>query len=150
MKTMRSSILLPAGLILTLLALTSCGGDPAPDENEDASAPPSFKTPAWGSLPAQLREEAKTYYSNTCKLCHGPEGHGDGPAGAQLKPKPRSYSEPTWLETAKVETIMKVILKGGPAIGKSPLMPPNPQLEGKTELQRALALYVLELGHRGR
>lgn len=35
-------------------------------------------------------------YANTCAICHGPKGAGDGPAGAALKPPPRNLVEGKW------------------------------------------------------
>ncbi len=126
-----------SGAVLALIFLVppGCGNEAAPDEAE-AADPPS---------PA--RAEAIAYFKKTCVLCHGEKGHGDGPGAANLNPKPRSYNDPKWLAQAKIEKIMKVILEGGASIGKSPLMPPNPVLKDKPEVLRALAEYVLELGH---
>lgn len=36
---------------------------------------------------------AATVYQQTCALCHGTEGHGDGPAGANLDPEPTDFHE---------------------------------------------------------
>ena len=33
-------------------------------------------------------------YTAQCLSCHGPAGHGDGPAAKDLNPKPRNLSEP--------------------------------------------------------
>lgn len=35
----------------------------------------------------------KIVYSAQCLSCHGPLGHGDGPAAKDLNPKPRNLSE---------------------------------------------------------
>ena len=37
-------------------------------------------------------EGAKIFKTN-CETCHGPQGHGDGPAGAALDPRPKDLSE---------------------------------------------------------
>lgn len=36
----------------------------------------------------------KAVYSSQCLSCHGPAGHGDGPAAKDLNPKPRDLSDP--------------------------------------------------------
>ena len=36
----------------------------------------------------------KVIYSAQCFSCHGPLGHGDGPAAKDLNPKPRNLSDP--------------------------------------------------------
>ena len=33
-----------------------------------------------------------TLFATNCASCHGPEGHGDGPAGMSLNPKPRNLT----------------------------------------------------------
>lgn len=37
-------------------------------------------------------EGADVFHTN-CEMCHGPQGHGDGPAGQALDPKPRNLAE---------------------------------------------------------
>ncbi len=32
-------------------------------------------------------------YQNNCEPCHGPQGHGDGPAGAALQPPPKNLTQ---------------------------------------------------------
>jgi high-affinity iron transporter len=42
------------------------------------------------AAPPDLAEGA-LIFSQTCASCHGPTGHGDGPAAAALKPKPADF-----------------------------------------------------------
>ena len=60
----------------------------------------------------------KTVYDTNCSSCHGPEGKGDGPAGAALNPKPADLSTSALDEAGMV----KIVTEGGAAVGKSPLM----------------------------
>ena len=32
-------------------------------------------------------------FKNNCEVCHGAEGHGDGPAGQALDPQPKNLAE---------------------------------------------------------
>jgi len=41
----------------------------------------------------ELIAKGKGLFETTCATCHGPEGKGDGPAGATLNPKPRNFHE---------------------------------------------------------
>ena len=41
-------------------------------------------------------KHGKKVFANTCAMCHGNEGHGDGPAGATLNPRPRNLVEGPW------------------------------------------------------
>jgi len=78
--------------------------------------------------------DAHELFKTRCVPCHGESGKGDGPGAAALNPKPRNYTDPKWQESVKDEDIKKTILYGGAAVGKSPNMPANPDLDGKPEL----------------
>ena len=41
-----------------------------------------------------LLERGKALYAKNCEQCHGPEGKGNGPAGAGLNPPPRNLTSP--------------------------------------------------------
>lgn len=63
-------------------------------------------------------------YKQLCTSCHGPTGLGDGPAAAALNPKPRNLVDAAWQASVDDQYLRDVIGKGGPAVGKSPLMAP--------------------------
>src|SRR5688500_8502994 len=65
---------------------------------------------------------AREVFTETCVMCHGLSGRGDGSASANLMPRPRDYTDPTWQANVTDEQIRKVILEGGAAVGKSPSM----------------------------
>ncbi|MBI4817927.1 MAG: c-type cytochrome [Deltaproteobacteria bacterium] len=90
--------------------------------------------------------EADMIFNTRCATCHGPQGKGDGAAAAALNPKPRSFADAEWQKTVTDEHIGTVIVKGGAAAGKSPLMAPNPDLEAKPEVVKALVARVRKLG----
>lgn len=93
--------------------------------------------------------EAKQLYQARCVVCHGATGEGDGVTAATLNPKPRKFSDPTWQKSVTDEQIAAIIIKGGAAVGKSPLMPPNPDLAGKKEVVDALVKIVRGFGQGG-
>lgn len=88
--------------------------------------------------PAAAVSEADQIFKSRCVLCHGAAGKGDGAASAALNPKPRAFGDPAWQKSVTDEHIDKIILSGGPAVGKSPLMPANPDLSGKPDVIHAL------------
>ena len=66
-------------------------------------------------------EAGKVTYQNLCRSCHGSSGHGDGPVGMFLKPKPANLAEE--VTEHDDDYLFKVIKEGGPAVGRSAGMP---------------------------
>jgi mono/diheme cytochrome c family protein len=93
-----------------------------------------------------LRAEARAVYAGRCVPCHGASGRGDGPAGGALTPHPRNFTDKAWQATVNATYIEKVISNGGPAVGKSPLMPAQADLANNPGLLHALALYIQDFG----
>ena len=91
---------------------------------------------------ASANDEAETRFKTFCSTCHGPAGKGDGPAGAALNPKPANFSDPSFHSSRTDDQLAKVILEGGAAVGKSPVMPPNPQYKSKPDVVKALVAKV--------
>jgi mono/diheme cytochrome c family protein len=107
---------------LSLLALAACG-------SKGSSAP---------AISAQDRAEAEALFAKKCASCHGANGDGTGPAAAGLNPKPRNYHDRAWQAATSDEEIEKAIVYGGSAIGKSPNMAANPELQSKPGVVAAL------------
>lgn len=80
--------------------------------------------------PAVLKE-AEDIFASRCTPCHGPRGGGDGPASAGLTPPPRNFQDKAWQAQVSDEHLEKIISYGGGAVGRSPAMPPNPDLADK-------------------
>lgn len=100
------------------------------------SAPPAAEP-----SPAAV-EEARNTFKTVCALCHGESGRGDGVAAVNLNPKPRDYTDASWQRSVTDEEIKRIILGGGPSVGKSVLMPAQPQLAEKPEVVEALVRMV--------
>lgn len=66
---------------------------------------------------ADMVKHGKHVFSQTCAMCHGPEAHGDGPAGAALNPKPRNLVEGPWKKGGGFIGWMTVINEGLPGSG---------------------------------
>jgi len=81
--------------LITFLAfagimLSACGGSQAvavPD-----TLPADFAGKA-NPLSPDASTQGAVVFQNNCAACHGPEGHGDGPAGQALDPKPKNLAE---------------------------------------------------------
>lgn len=86
--------------------------------------------------------EAKQIWDTRCANCHGPDGAGDGPAGKALDPPPRSFKDAVWQSKTTDAQIETIILQGGAAVGKNPLMAPNPDLRGREDVLKELVKIV--------
>jgi mono/diheme cytochrome c family protein len=128
-------------------ACNSSGGGqpltPMPHPSTPAEQPSALAkaAPAAGSTPAATAE-AKEIFTTRCTACHGLTGGGDGAAAAALTPKPRNFHDAAWQGKVTDEHLEKIILEGGPAVGLSPLMPPNPDLASKHATVVALREYI--------
>jgi mono/diheme cytochrome c family protein len=130
-----------------VLLLGACD-QPAPE----AKAPAPQAAPAQPAEPevdqAALREEAEELFAMRCQTCHGARGAGNGPGSAALNPKPRNFQDPEWQSSVDDDHITKIIQYGGAAVGKSPVMPGNPDLSSKPELVGALVDVIRDLSAR--
>jgi mono/diheme cytochrome c family protein len=83
-------------IFMLVSVLTACSGGIAPSTaNETATLAPvpteyaGLTNPVGGEAAAQGAE----LYRVNCETCHGPQGHGDGPAGQSLTPKPGNLAQ---------------------------------------------------------
>lgn len=79
-----------------------------------------------GMASAQAADVAagKAKFQTLCASCHGATGKGDGAAAAALTPRPRNLADAAYMKTRSDADLKKVIMDGGPAVGKSASMPP--------------------------
>jgi mono/diheme cytochrome c family protein len=82
--------------LMSALVLVACGSNGSSvSANENATLAPvpvdyaGLKNPLG---PGAAAKGAEVFQTN-CEMCHGPQGHGDGPAGQSLNPKPRNLAE---------------------------------------------------------
>lgn len=118
-------------------------------QGADVAAPGPVDIPAPAATAktyASPAEEARAIFTERCTPCHGPEGRGDGPSASSLNPKPRNYHDLGWQQQATDEGISKAILEGGKAVGKSEVMPSNPDLTKKPEVVSELVKIIRGFG----
>ena len=82
-------------MLLSVLVLTACGGDgesSSPDENATLVPIPSEYAGVTNPLGPEAAAAGAEVFRTNCEVCHGPQGHGDGPAGQSLDPRPRNLA----------------------------------------------------------
>lgn len=77
-------------LILSAIVLAACGGSATPTALATVPAEYAGKTSPLGADAATAGADV---FKTNCESCHGPQGHGDGPAGAALDPQPKNLAE---------------------------------------------------------
>jgi mono/diheme cytochrome c family protein len=136
------------GVLAFAITVFACGS------GDQAVQPvvPAAPAPAPASAPAPVAKsgeaidaEATQIFETRCYTCHGMKGMGDGPGSAGLTPKPRNFTDPTWQASVTDDHINKIIRYGGAAVGRSPMMPGNPDLIAKPEIVAALVQHVRSL-----
>ena len=114
-------------LAVAITALPSSCKRSAP-ESENAPPPNTFSVESAPTVSAESLAAARTVYASRCAMCHGPAGRGDGPMARALTVRPQDLSDRLWQSNRSNQRLGLVIVSGGPAIGKSPLMPGQPDL----------------------
>lgn len=141
---LRSLHFVPSASPFVLLVCAACGGGGATPPTAKPAVPVA---PAATPPPAPV-DEAGQLFATVCATCHGTTGHGDGPGAVALNPKPRTFADATWQDSVTDAHIKKVVVEGGAAVGKSPLMVGQPQLAGNDKVLDGLVKIVR--GFRGK
>ena len=76
-------------LILGTFFLVACGESATPTPE----AVPAEFTGKTNPLGADAATDGAKVFQVNCEPCHGTQGHGDGPAGQVLDPKPKNLPE---------------------------------------------------------
>ncbi len=80
-------------IVVGVLLLTACGGSSTtPAENATLAPVPADYAGLTNPLGAEAASAGAEVFRTNCEMCHGPQGHGDGPAGQSLDPKPRNLA----------------------------------------------------------
>ncbi len=86
-------------------------------ETATADGKPAFSITSvakpWVPNP-EVVEYGKKVFASNCAICHGPEGKGDGAAGAGLNPKPRNLVEGGWKQGGDSISHYKTLQTGVP------------------------------------
>jgi mono/diheme cytochrome c family protein len=140
-------------LLACALVLAACGSHddhaPPPPEDRPVGPPPKpvpTRRPTTDTAPSSPAAEARHLFAERCSTCHGPQGRGDGVASSAMNPPPRDYADAAWQASVTDADLAAIILGGGAAVGKSPMMPASKDLEGKPEVVAELIKLIRGFG----
>jgi high-affinity iron transporter len=101
----------------------------------------AYKVDVAPKHPPDLRMAAALYQAQ-CSACHGPQGQGDGPAGASLDPAPSNFHDRQRMDQRSVYSLYSTITLGVQGTAMS-------SFRALSEDERwALAFYVSDLDSR--
>ena len=134
-------------LVLALLVGCSKNDQPPPPTSGSPMAQPE-SGPKGKKAAGAVGDKAQQMFMTVCATCHGADGSGNGPAAETLNPKPRNYTDAAWQASVTDEDLRKTILLGGQGVGKSPMMPGNPQLKDDAETLDGLVQIIRGFGKK--
>ncbi len=83
-------------VVVGVFVLAACGGAATGSSGQDdggvLQSVPSEYTGRTNPFGADAAAEGAKVFQSNCEMCHGPQGHGDGPAGGSLDPKPKNLA----------------------------------------------------------
>ena len=82
-------------VLMGALLLSACGGssDSSPREIGTLESVPAEYAGISNPLGADASTSGAKVFKTNCETCHGPQGHGDGPIGEALDPKPQNLAD---------------------------------------------------------
>jgi mono/diheme cytochrome c family protein len=103
---------------------TSTTGDP---RRKGSDSTQTSDSTVQAAVPARTftyeQSQGAVLYEKYCLVCHGKEGKGDGFNAFNLDPRPRDFTDSTYMKALSDEQIAQTITGGGRSVNKSPLMP---------------------------
>src|SRR5262249_47495033 len=93
---------------------------------------------------ALLAAEPAAVFRDTCSVCHGMGGKGDGPSSQGLEPKPADFTDCQTMTKDSDDVLFKIIKSGGQSAGRSTVMPAwgdslnDQQIRGMVQFIRGL------------
>ncbi len=80
-------------IAIATIVLAACGGGGGEEAIATLEPVPAEFAGKTNPLGADAATEGAAVFKTNCESCHGPLGHGDGPAGEVLDPKPKNLGE---------------------------------------------------------
>lgn len=80
-------------MLVSAIVLAACGGGGGGDAATTLDPVPADYAGLTNPLGADAATAGADVFKVNCESCHGPQGHGDGPAGAALDPAPKNLPD---------------------------------------------------------
>ena len=81
-------------MMFVMLILAGCGSKASSsNKNESSDGIPAEYVGRTNPLGTDAVPSGAQVFKDYCAACHGASGHGDGPSGAYLKPRPKNLAE---------------------------------------------------------
>jgi len=94
------------------------------------------------NTPPSVAEGQQLYRGNGCPTCHGPLGHGDGPVGRTLVPRPRDFRDEHAFKNGTSVAAIAATIQTGLTRDRSEM----PKFDHLSRREReSLALYVISI-----
>lgn len=120
-----------AALLLAAASVLPGCGPRRTGRSEPARADSSFAALTYqrGRSPEALSlARGRVVYDRYCAICHGETGGGDGFNAYNVKAafdvSPTAFTDSVIFQALREDTALAAIRDGGPAVGRSPAMPP--------------------------
>ncbi len=135
-----------AVLLFPVLVLTGCNKKSPLSSEESLPEQTGFILPQKHTASLTREEQSgQVLYEYYCALCHGQTGEADGFNSFSLNTRPARHTDATVMATFSDTQIQLIIRDGGPALERSPEMPPwggvltNQEISDLTDYIRTLA-----------
>ncbi len=83
-------------VLVGMFLLAACGSSTDSSSNSELNEPlatvPAEYVGKANPLGADAATEGAKVFKSNCEMCHGVQGHGDGPASGSLDPKPKNLA----------------------------------------------------------
>jgi mono/diheme cytochrome c family protein len=82
-------------VVLGIFVLAACGGTgkgSSSQEDDTLESVPAAYAGKTNPLGSDAAGEGAAVFKSNCEMCHGSQGHGDGPASGSLDPKPKNLA----------------------------------------------------------
>jgi mono/diheme cytochrome c family protein len=85
-------LVLVGALLLSACGSSGSGASSDPNEVGTLASVPADYAGKTNPLGADAASAGEKIFQTNCQMCHGPQGHGDGPAAGSLDPQPKNLA----------------------------------------------------------